>query len=72
MEAATRSLPKDDALRACAIACVGKARMRLRLGGGNNETVRLAVATKLGGVCSCESKLGFRSWLGCRCGRTSV
>lgn len=33
IEAAAARLPVDDAPRACALACVGEARMRLRLSG---------------------------------------
>lgn len=41
-------LPKDDIPRACAMACVGEARMRLRLGWPqDSEAVRLSVARKL-------------------------
>ncbi|MER6976932.1 DUF6415 family natural product biosynthesis protein [Streptomyces carpinensis] len=47
VEAATLRLPKDHVPRACALACVGEARMRLRLGDGATESVRLAVAVKL-------------------------
>ncbi|MCX4699536.1 DUF6415 family natural product biosynthesis protein [Streptomyces sp. NBC_01373] len=47
VEAATLGLPKDDIPRACALACVGEARMRLRLGDGDTDAVRLAVAVKL-------------------------
>jgi hypothetical protein len=31
----------------CALACVGEARMRLRLGEGDNDRLRLSVAAKL-------------------------
>ncbi|MFF4828240.1 DUF6415 family natural product biosynthesis protein [Streptomyces sp. NPDC001312] len=47
VEMAARNLPKDDVPRACAMACVGEARMRLRLGEGDNGAVRLTVAVKL-------------------------
>lgn len=47
VETAARHLPKDDVPRACAMACVGEARMRLRLGDGDTETVRAAVAVRL-------------------------
>jgi hypothetical protein len=47
VDAATLGLPKDDVPRACALACVGEARMRLRLGDGDTDIVRLSVATKL-------------------------
>lgn len=47
VEAATLRLPQDDIPRACALACVGEARMRLRLGDGDTGAVRLAVAVKL-------------------------
>ncbi|MFG3266865.1 DUF6415 family natural product biosynthesis protein [Streptomyces bobili] len=47
VETEARHLPKDDIPRACAMACVGEARMRLRLGDGDTETVRAAVAVRL-------------------------
>ncbi|MEV8065947.1 DUF6415 family natural product biosynthesis protein [Streptomyces sp. NPDC085995] len=47
VEALTRKLPPEDIPRACATACIGEARMRLRLGGGDNDRVRLAVTVKL-------------------------
>ncbi|GGW47308.1 hypothetical protein CP966_25300 [Streptomyces galilaeus] len=47
VENAASRLPKDDVPRACAMACVGEARMRLRLGDGDTETVRAAVAVRL-------------------------
>ncbi|MFF4836270.1 DUF6415 family natural product biosynthesis protein [Streptomyces sp. NPDC001315] len=47
VETACLSLPKDDIPRACALACVGEARMRLRLGDGDTNDVRLSVAVKL-------------------------
>ncbi|MFF7530313.1 DUF6415 family natural product biosynthesis protein [Streptomyces bobili] len=47
VEIAARHLPKDDVPRTCAMACVGEARMRLRLGDGDTETVRAAVAVRL-------------------------
>ncbi|MGW0015763.1 DUF6415 family natural product biosynthesis protein [Streptomyces tendae] len=47
VEALTRTLPADDVPRACALACIGEARMRLRLGDGDNEPVRLSVAVRL-------------------------
>ncbi|WP_230396100.1 DUF6415 family natural product biosynthesis protein [Streptomyces blattellae] len=47
VEAATLGLPKDDIPLACALACVGEARMRLRLGAGDTAPVRLSVAVKL-------------------------
>ena len=47
VETAARHLPKGDVPRACAMACVGEARMRLRLGDGDTETVRAAVAVRL-------------------------
>ncbi|MEV7362768.1 DUF6415 family natural product biosynthesis protein [Streptomyces sp. NPDC091299] len=41
-------LPKDDIPRACAMACTGEARMRLRIGWPqDSEAVRLSVARKL-------------------------
>ncbi|MFJ2737679.1 DUF6415 family natural product biosynthesis protein [Streptomyces sp. NPDC087317] len=47
VEMAARRLPKDDIPRACAMACIGEARMRLRMGDGDNDAVRLAVAVRL-------------------------
>ncbi|MFD5297232.1 DUF6415 family natural product biosynthesis protein [Streptomyces mutabilis] len=47
VEALTRTLPETDVPRACALACIGEARMRLRLGDGGNATVRLSVAVRL-------------------------
>ncbi|MFE7648665.1 DUF6415 family natural product biosynthesis protein [Streptomyces phaeoluteigriseus] len=44
---AARGLPKDDVPRACAMACIGEARMRLRLGDGDTTAVRTAVAVRL-------------------------
>ncbi|MFE5189187.1 DUF6415 family natural product biosynthesis protein [Streptomyces sp. NPDC056628] len=40
-------LPKNAIPRACALACIGEAEMRLRLGPGDNDAVRRTVATKL-------------------------
>ncbi|MFJ2718983.1 DUF6415 family natural product biosynthesis protein [Streptomyces sp. NPDC088353] len=47
VEMAARGLPKDDVPRACAMACIGEARMRMRMGDGDNAAVRLAVAVRL-------------------------
>lgn len=47
VEAAAEGLPKDDVPRACALACVGESRMRLRLGRGEHEAVRQSVVVKL-------------------------
>lgn len=47
VEAFARTLPDTDVPRACALACVGEARMRLRLGDGDNATSRLSVAVCL-------------------------
>ncbi|MFE7229864.1 DUF6415 family natural product biosynthesis protein [Streptomyces sp. NPDC057596] len=47
VEMAARRLPKDDVPRACAMACIGEARMRLRMGDGDNGAVRHAVAVRL-------------------------
>ncbi|GAA2598979.1 MULTISPECIES: DUF6415 family natural product biosynthesis protein [Streptomyces] len=47
VEALTRALPKDDVPRACALACIGEARMRLRLGDGDTDRVRLSVAVRM-------------------------
>ncbi|MHB9848962.1 DUF6415 family natural product biosynthesis protein [Streptomyces krungchingensis] len=40
-------LPCDDVHRTCAQACIGEAQMRLRLGAGDNDRVRRAVAVRL-------------------------
>ena len=50
MPAVTRAagrLPKTAAARACALACVGEAERKLRIGNGDTPAVRLAVAQKL-------------------------
>ncbi|MGW9028882.1 DUF6415 family natural product biosynthesis protein [Streptomyces sp. NPDC055722] len=48
VEAMAVPLPKDDIPRACAMACTGEARMRLRIGWPEDSAaVRLAVAKKL-------------------------
>ncbi|MFD8450539.1 DUF6415 family natural product biosynthesis protein [Streptomyces coelicoflavus] len=47
IEAAAGKLPKDDVPRACALACVGEARMRLRAEPGETFEQRLAIAKKL-------------------------
>jgi hypothetical protein len=48
VENLARSLPKEDVPRACAMACTGEARMRLRIGWPeDSQPVRLAVAKKL-------------------------
>jgi len=39
--------PRDHIPCICARACIGEARMRLRLGPGENHTVRLATAQRL-------------------------
>ncbi|XUL89723.1 DUF6415 family natural product biosynthesis protein [Streptomyces galilaeus] len=39
--------PKNDIPRACALACCGEARMRLRLGDGETPAVRTAAARRL-------------------------
>lgn len=39
--------PKDDIPRACALACCGEARMRLRLDDGETTAVRTAAARRL-------------------------
>ncbi|MFJ3811578.1 DUF6415 family natural product biosynthesis protein [Streptomyces sp. NPDC090073] len=41
------ALPKSDIPRACALACIGEAEMRLRLGPGDNGAVHRTVVTKL-------------------------
>ncbi|MGW2930704.1 DUF6415 family natural product biosynthesis protein [Streptomyces sp. NPDC055722] len=47
VEKAALPFPKDDVPRACALACVGEACMRLRMGEGDNDRLRLSVVTKL-------------------------
>ncbi|MFG2544368.1 DUF6415 family natural product biosynthesis protein [Streptomyces sp. NPDC048594] len=47
VEAVAVTLPKDDVPRACALACVGESRMRLRLGSGDTRDVRQSVVVKL-------------------------
>ncbi|MYS74181.1 hypothetical protein GTY88_27740 [Streptomyces sp. SID5926] len=47
VEALTGALPEDDVPRACALACIGEARMRLRLGDGDTDRVRLSVAVRM-------------------------
>ncbi|MEV5805834.1 DUF6415 family natural product biosynthesis protein [Streptomyces parvulus] len=47
VEATAGRRPQDDVLRACALACVGEARMRLRLVVGDGFEQRLAHAVKL-------------------------
>ena len=39
--------PEDDIPRACALACCGEARMRLRLGDGDTPAVRGATVQRL-------------------------
>ncbi|MFJ9628110.1 DUF6415 family natural product biosynthesis protein [Streptomyces sp. NPDC101175] len=40
-------LPKDDIPRACALACCGEARMRMRLDDGDTPDIRTAAAQRL-------------------------
>ncbi|MFE5367984.1 DUF6415 family natural product biosynthesis protein [Streptomyces mirabilis] len=47
VEDATRGLPKDDIPRACALACVGEARMRLNLEPGRTLPAGIAHAQRL-------------------------
>lgn len=47
IEAASGRLPKDDIPRACALACVGEARMRLRLPSGETFEKQLVLTRKL-------------------------
>lgn len=47
IEVASGKLPKDDIPRACALACIGEARMRLRLPPGETFEKQLALTTKL-------------------------
>ena len=47
IEVASGRLPKDDIPRACALACVGEARMRLRLPPGETFERQLSLTTKL-------------------------
>ncbi len=62
VEAACLGLPNDDVPKACALAGVREARMRLRLGmGDDNEPVRMSVAMKLArsvnGLCDHHENL---------------
>ncbi|MFJ7242817.1 DUF6415 family natural product biosynthesis protein [Streptomyces olivaceus] len=47
VESAAVLLPDYDVPRACALACVGEARMRLRMGAGDTSRVRQSVVVKL-------------------------
>lgn len=47
IEAAAGKLPQDDVPRACALACVGEAQIRLRMEPGETFEQRLARTTKL-------------------------
>jgi hypothetical protein len=47
VEDATRDLPDDDTPRACALACVGEARMRLNLEPGRTLPAGIAHAQRL-------------------------
>ncbi|PZH20148.1 hypothetical protein C1I97_01600 [Streptomyces sp. NTH33] len=47
VEKATGRLPKDDAPRACALACIGEARMRLNLEPGRTLPAGIAHAQRL-------------------------
>ncbi|MBU6529815.1 DUF6415 family natural product biosynthesis protein [Streptomyces sp. NPDC057245] len=47
IEAVAARLPEDDVPRACALACIGEARMRLRLTPGEAFDQRHIVAQKL-------------------------
>ncbi|MGV4989178.1 DUF6415 family natural product biosynthesis protein [Streptomyces sp. NRAIS4] len=47
VEAKAGRLPRDSAPRYCALACVGEARRKLRLGDGCTPPVRVAVSRKL-------------------------
>ncbi|MFD3835294.1 DUF6415 family natural product biosynthesis protein [Streptomyces sp. NPDC058642] len=45
--AKAQQLPRTSADRACAMACVGEAEMRLRIGPGDSDLLRGTVAQKL-------------------------
>lgn len=47
VEALAQTLPEHDVARACALACIGEARMRLRLGDGDTALVRQSLAVRL-------------------------
>lgn len=47
VEALAETLPEHDIPRACALACIGEARMRLRLGDGDTDLVRQSVVARL-------------------------
>lgn len=48
--AAAAAEPKDSAPRYCALACVGEARNKLRLGDDDTPAIRVSVARKLARV----------------------
>ncbi|WP_217166722.1 DUF6415 family natural product biosynthesis protein [Streptomyces sp. AC512_CC834] len=47
VETAAGRLSKDDVPRACALACIGEARMRLRLPSGETFEQQMSLTTKL-------------------------
>ncbi|WP_435270624.1 DUF6415 family natural product biosynthesis protein [Streptomyces sp. 1222.5] len=47
VEAQARRLPTESIPRYCALACIGEATRKLRIGDGATEPVRLSVAGKL-------------------------
>ncbi|MEU7399750.1 DUF6415 family natural product biosynthesis protein [Streptomyces sp. NPDC044948] len=47
VEATARALPEHDVPRACALACIGEAYMRLRLGDGDTDLVRQSLVVRL-------------------------
>jgi hypothetical protein len=47
VETAAGTLPRDDVPRACALACVGEARMRLNLESGHGLPAQVAHAQRL-------------------------
>lgn len=54
IEAMTLGLPKDNVPRACALACAGEARMRVRLGRGDNSpdvSVAMRLARSVNALC---------------------
>lgn len=48
VEAAAGKQPKDSIPRHCALACIGEANRKLRIGNGDQLAVRIALVEKLG------------------------
>lgn len=64
VETAARRLPEDDVPRACALACIGEARIRLGLEPGRNLPAGIAHAQRLArsvnALCDHYENLGGR------------